>query len=1510
LRQLPSPSESQTQSLASLSLPPAFRSERKLFSTSNNLGVDVLKVVRNGKLQQRRVAFSSDNRTIYVTTNRIRSVKHLLKTLNPAQKNPVSAKGIDVSTIHSIQRGQQTNRFFMARSIDTLPQHARDDLPGDDSRCLSIIYRVSTAQASSYTDNISGTKPKVVPHRFDTLDLVVPKAADYQSLVTALEQIVERYRQDIKTYSSELLFLEYHWIDLEKEISQEINQGEFTTMCDRMNVPMKKPILQTYFQDFCRELGAEDETINIRQTYSLLEVIKEVCIDDVGIGELEHPLHKIWSKILETDPVPSPTFAGADPQAQIELELNPVEPSISAVAFLSFLRSQQREYSVSLDNVHALAGVLNSQVTFEDIWPAVDRKTNPIEKERINKSRFLSFMTSDWNDIMDPKLGTPGACDMTQPLSHYWINSSHDTYLGQLPNSFKPRTPRESTHSAVDIQMYVAALNRGVRCLEVDCWDGLYGEPVVARLRPTDNTCTIPFLDILRLLRSFLKENPDSFPIILYMENHCSVSKQETMARDLEDVLGAENMLYIPPETMKEKSSLPSPDALRGKIVVKSKRPKIIKEGATILDDDFDDENTIMEDDEDIVLDSILDDDDIEEDAKGWIVGFEAAGPIRSKSPKNAKRHVTELLEEAVREATNAKVDFERAELKAKELSIDAADTERMASRLASECGLSLGQIKALALEEKAALNTGCDADDEGTEVNLNDFTTSDTGENEPLNQGIEVHDFFGEAVEGARATHSTADTEALKASLAVNVAKHNLDKAEETLRIAKVGLENSYKAEKDATEASRKASAIARANREHADTARSRVDTVKDLLKKVKDGASSAETIAVTAETEAKISEQRAAMTEARASRALATADKERAKADLETKREERLEQEAAQYHEICVEATKLARTCRDRMEKAAGMLDRCNEQIKLIERSSQYQQELRESNTNSRADSDVDGVPRYSSRFLDKHASKLDERKMCLQLIKESSTENSAAEAKRRRAQSAFEDAAHTWKGQAEVAAAARKQADRSSQIAEELAEHAEEEREAATLRHIAREKAQKSISQTDNNRTSAQAQLAEAERASAEAASLATESRQNAERLAREAASAKDHTHALRAIDDAVLARDAAQSAFNSALNNKLAAESKAANAKRIYDTSAEVFSSAKREAAAEAHNLTARRQWEKNAVLAYSKALILRKEAQHAHELAKIAATTSFKKAAAERHARDFKDKMDKTTMICPDLASMTALHSCKFRYWEKSHSLPFFYMHSISQSLVLEKLETDERKTREDFAKFTKTHLCRTFPSWKVTEKSSNLNFDPVVQHSLGCQIVAMNFHSADEPLLVNDGRFRANGSSGYVLKPPHLINDKSPIDREQQWKISVLCGSCLPRAESYMSKKNISVSSSSILLNPFVRVTLFEGNPNSGPVLVHSTAPAKGNGLNPVWDSEKDTFDMFVVKPSIAIVLFSVYDANTKDFIAGAALPLSCCREGYRSIALFDSMHMRCGPYAFASLFVKVQKLS
>ena len=1390
--------------------------------------------------------------------------------------------------------------------MDTLPQQDVEGIPGDDSRCVSIIYRVSAAQESRFLES----KGRGGPHRFDTLDLIVSKPDDYLFLVTTLQDIVKRYREDIKSYSPRLLFMEFHWIDLEKELSQKINYADFVTLCDRMNLPLQKSQIQSYYKDFCRELGAEDDCINFRQTCSLIDLIQEVSVDYLdGEGE-SHPIDQLWRRILETDPIPLPTNVKVDKQMEIDMELNPVEATISAVAFLSFLRSQQREFTSSLEDVHYLASLIQAQVTYDDIKPELDtlKRVNAMERERIKKSCFQAFMTSDWNDLMDPKLGIVDACDMTQPLSHYWINASHDTYLGRLSNCFLPKPSMDATHTLVDIQMYVDALNRGVRCLEVDCWDGLYGEPVVARKKPVTNSlasqAAIPFLDILRILRSFLKDNPNSFPIILYVENHCSLSKQEVMANDLVDILGAENLLFVPAETWNSAIALPSPNALRGKVIVKCKRPKTIKEGATIFNDDFDGQNAILEDDEDVILDSILEDEDDDEDEiKGWVIGFEAAGPIRSNLPNFDKKSPDIMLEEASREASIAKRDSELADLRANELKRDAVDAQVWASRLASDCGLTVGQIQARALQESPM-----EADEaESVETALRELTAIGKGETEPSNQGIEVQDFFGEAVEGARTTHSTADTEAIQASLAEEEASAMMNAAEEALRKAEKALENSYRAEKEISEASRKASIEARAYREHADTARSRVDTVKGLQRKVKDGASSAETVVITAQTEARISEQRAAATEVRASRVLANADKERAGAEIETKREERLEQEAAQYHEICVEATKLAKTSRDKLEKATGMLDRCNEQIKLIEKSSQFQQEMRASNKNQRGDSD--GGPRYSSRFLDKHAAKLEERKMCTLLIKESAVENAAAEVKRRRAQTAFEDAAHNWKAQAEVAASARKQADRSSQIAEEIAEHAEEEREAANLRHIAREKAQSSVSETETNLTSVHAQLAEAERASAEASSLATESRHKAERLAREASIASDHSRALHAVEMSKTSRAAAILAYDNALKTKMSSHSKARNAKRLYETSSEVFTNAKREAAAEVHNLNARQQFEKHAVLAYNKSLVMKKQAEHATSLAKIVANAAAEKAAAARHAKDFKERADMSSVISPRLASITSLHSCKFRYWEKSHSLPSYHMHSFSQSLILDKLERNAEINRDGFIKFTRTHLCRTFPSWKVTEKSSTLNFDPVTQHSLGCQIVSMNFHSSDERLLVNDGRFRANGSTGYVLKPSQLIMDECPQEREQQWKLSILSGSCLPKAESSMAKRSLSVNLSPAPVIPFVRVTLFQGDLD-GPRIVHSTSPAKYIGLNPVWDNQEDTFDVTVLKPSVAVVLFSVWDAQSKDFIAGAAIPFLCFREGYRSIALFDSMHTRCGPYAFASLFVKAQKLS
>ncbi|RXM99478.1 Cell differentiation protein RCD1-like [Acipenser ruthenus] len=111
------------------------------------------------------------------------------------------------------------------------------------------------------------------------------------------------------------------------------------------------------------------------------------------------------------------------------------------------------------------------------------------------------------------------------------------------------------------------ALKRGCRCVEVDCWDGPSGEPIVYHGHTL--TSKIFFKDVILVLSNYAFKVSE-YPVILSIENHCSVEQQRVMAHHLNSILG--DMLLKTTVDGKIPSRLPSPEELKGKVLVKGKK--------------------------------------------------------------------------------------------------------------------------------------------------------------------------------------------------------------------------------------------------------------------------------------------------------------------------------------------------------------------------------------------------------------------------------------------------------------------------------------------------------------------------------------------------------------------------------------------------------------------------------------------------------------------------------------------------------------------------------------------------------------------------------------------------------------------------------------------------------------------------------------------------------------------------------------------------------------------------
>uniref|UniRef100_A0A8C7W282 Phosphoinositide phospholipase C n=1 Tax=Oncorhynchus mykiss TaxID=8022 RepID=A0A8C7W282_ONCMY len=223
-----------------------------------------------------------------------------------------------------------------------------------------------------------------------------------------------------------------------------------------------------------------------------------------------------------------------------------------------FLKQEQQEGERSLEHAQELI----------DRYEPSENGKDHCKHGAMSIDGFQMYLVSPEGAILDPQLLALHQ-DMSQPLSHYFICSSHNTYL--MDDQLRGQSSQEA---------YIQALKRGCRCVEVDCWDGPNGEPVVYHGHTF--TSKILFRDVITTLAEYAFKVSE-FPVILSLENHCSMEQQRVMAQLLDTILG-DTLLRAPLDRLVPQE-LPSPQDLKGKVLLKAKKIGGVEESETLTDE-------------------------------------------------------------------------------------------------------------------------------------------------------------------------------------------------------------------------------------------------------------------------------------------------------------------------------------------------------------------------------------------------------------------------------------------------------------------------------------------------------------------------------------------------------------------------------------------------------------------------------------------------------------------------------------------------------------------------------------------------------------------------------------------------------------------------------------------------------------------------------------------------------------------------------------------------------------
>uniref|UniRef100_A0A914VY07 Phosphoinositide phospholipase C n=1 Tax=Plectus sambesii TaxID=2011161 RepID=A0A914VY07_9BILA len=235
-------------------------------------------------------------------------------------------------------------------------------------------------------------------------------------------------------------------------------------------------------------------------------------------------------------------------------------PTITAEQFAQFLNEEQRDPRLN-ELQYPYYTVNNVQKLIGRYEPNAELAA----KGGLSIDGFIRYLLGDDNAILAEEYLDQKQDEMNQPLTHYFINSSHNTYL--TGHQLMGRS---------SVEIYRLVLLSGARSVELDCWDGPNNEPIITHGRTFVDS--VLFKNVIHAIaESAFKTSP--YPVVLSFENHCSPKQQDRMAQHCREIFG--DMLLIDPlpdYPLEPKKPLPPPSLLERKIIIKNKKQAAVEE--------------------------------------------------------------------------------------------------------------------------------------------------------------------------------------------------------------------------------------------------------------------------------------------------------------------------------------------------------------------------------------------------------------------------------------------------------------------------------------------------------------------------------------------------------------------------------------------------------------------------------------------------------------------------------------------------------------------------------------------------------------------------------------------------------------------------------------------------------------------------------------------------------------------------------------------------------------------